>query len=246
MEWQDQGLVLAARRHGETAAIASLLTRAHGRHLGLVRGGQSRRRRGVLQAGNLVTAGWRARLAEHLGTFTVEPVHDFASRLFDDPLRLKGMAAALALLDAALAEREPHPGMFDETLGLMERLQEETAGPAGDPWLADYVRWELALLRCLGFGLELEACAATGSAENLAYVSPRTGRAVSAEAGAPYRGKLLVLPAFLAGGRAAVPEPEEIAAGLRLTGHFLDGHHFAAEGRAMPAARIRFVEALGK
>lgn len=245
MEWQDRGLLLSARKHGETAAIASLFTRAHGRHLGLVHGGQSRRRRGVLQPGNLVAAAWRARLAEHLGAFTLEPVHDFASRLFDDPLRLKGMASALGLLDAVLAERDPQPDMFDRTLELMERLKSGPEDAGGESWLSAYVRWEVALLGCLGFGLDLGVCAATGTTEKLTYVSPRTGRAVSAGAGAAYRDKLLTLPAFLIDG-GAVPAQADIAAGLRLTGYFLDGHHFAAEGRAMPAARIRFVEAVGK
>ena len=248
MEWRDQGLVLSARKHGESAAIASLFTPGQGRHLGLVRGGQSRRRQGLLQPGNLVDAVWRARLEEHLGTFTVEGVHDFSALVLDDPLRLKGLTAALALLDAGLAEREAHETIFHETLGLLRAL-EGAPGAGGEDgtgaWIAAYVRWELKLLDCVGFGLDLSACAATGTTEGLVYVSPRSGRAVSAGAGAPYREKLLALPGFLIDPEAA-PSREEIAAGLALSGYFLQGHHFGAEGRIMPAARIRFIDAVGK
>jgi DNA repair protein RecO (recombination protein O) len=252
MEWRDQGLVLSARKHGETAAIVSLFTPAQGRHMGLVRGGQSRRRQGLLQPGNLVDAVWRARLEEHLGTFTLEGVHDFSAAVLDDPLRLKGLTAALALLDGGLAEREAHETTFHETLGLLHMLEAE-AEPGTDSggtdgardWIAAYARWELKLLDCLGFGLDLSACAATGTSEDLVYVSPRSGRAVSRDAGAPYREKLLALPDFFIDPQA-VPSREGIAAGLALTGYFLQGHHFGAGGRNMPAARIRFIDAIGK
>ncbi len=248
MEWRDQGLVLSARKHGETAAIVSLLTPRQGRHLGLVRGGQSRRRQGLLQPGNLVDAVWRARLEEHLGSFTLEAIHGFSAVVLDDPLRLKGLMAALALLDAGLAEREAHEGIFHETLGLLRALEAAPGAGAEDGprgWIAAHVRWELKLLDCLGFGLDLSACAATGTTEELAYVSPRSGRAVSRAAGAPYRDKLLALPGFLIDPGAA-PSRIDIAAGLALTGYFLQGHHFAAAGRVMPAARNRFIDALGK
>ncbi|MDX1486116.1 MAG: DNA repair protein RecO [Alphaproteobacteria bacterium] len=249
MEWRDQGLLLSTRKHGETAVIVSLLTPDRGRHLGLVRGGQSRRRQGMLQPGNLVEAVWRARLEEHLGSFTLEPVHEFSARVLDDSLRLKAMTAALALLDSGLAEREPHAALFRETLDLlraMEAAPEVSPGADEAPdWLGVYGRWEVALLACFGFGLDLTACAATGGHDDLVYVSPRSGRAVSREAGAPYRDKLLPLPAFLSD-RALTPAWEEALAGLDLTGFFLERHHFGAQGRSLPLARTRFIDALRK
>jgi DNA repair protein RecO (recombination protein O) len=243
MEWRDQGLVLSTRKYGESAVIASLLSPEQGRHLGLIRGGQSRRRQGVLQPGNLVDAVWRARLEAHLGTYTLEPVHDFAARVLDDPLRLKGLASAMALLDASLAEREAHSAIFHDTIALLRAL-EDACGPSEVPdWAVAYVRWELSLLECLGFGLDLSCCAATGTADDLIYVSPRSGRAVSAAAGAPYKEKLLPLPGFLAMEADDPVQTGDVAAGLRLTGYFLTHHHFAGEGRAMPASRVRFVDA---
>ncbi|MFM2129995.1 MAG: putative repair protein RecO [Pseudomonadota bacterium] len=247
MEWHDDGLILSVRKHGETAAIVSLLTREHGRHLGLVRGGQSRRRQGLLQPGNLVAAGWRARLPEHLGTLTLESRRELAASVMEDGGRLRALAAMTALLEAALAEQEPQPSVFAASVALAEHLAAgEGAQPGGPPsWLAAYVRWELALLRELGFGLDLDSCAATGVRENLVYVSPRSGRAVSAEAGEPWRDRLLALPAFLCDAARAPGDVAEILAGLRLTGHFLERHHFAAHGGHTPAARERLLAALG-
>lgn len=240
MEWTDEGIVLACRRHGESGAIVTLLTRAHGRHAGLVRGGAGRRLRGLYEPGNRVLATWRARLAEHLGHYTCELAEALAARLLDDPLRLAGLAAATAVADAALPEREPHPAVHDRLRALLAALAESPAAA----WQAAYVRWELALLADLGFGLDLARCAVTGAATDLAYVSPRSGRAVSAAAGAAYAGRLLRLPAFLLA-PAAAAGPAEILAGLELTGHFLRLYVFAhrldgrpAEG-GEPAARTR-------
>src|SRR3546814_314852 len=190
MDWRDEGIVLSMRRHGEAAAIVTLLTREHGRHAGLVRGGASRRRRGELQVGNLVTATWRARLEEHLGSLSVELAESWTARLLDRPGRLAALSAATALVDAGLPEREPHPVLFESLKELLLALDR-------DGWAAAYVRWEVALLAELGFGLDLSCCAATGRNDELAYVSPKTGRAVSLSAGEPYRDKLLPLPAFL-------------------------------------------------
>ena len=176
MQWRDSGIVLAARRHGESALIVELLTRDNGRHAGLVRGGQTPRRRALLQPGNLVTATWRGRLAEHLGTFECELVEPHAARLLDDPDRLAALGAATALLAAALPEREPHPDVFTGFVGLLSALDSTS------DWAQMYVLWECDLLASLGFGLDLGRCAATGSNQDLAYVSPRTGRAVSREA----------------------------------------------------------------
>ncbi|MDP6709170.1 MAG: DNA repair protein RecO, partial [Alphaproteobacteria bacterium] len=196
MQWRDDGIVLAVRKHGETGAVVSLLTRAHGRHAGLVRGGAGRRQRGVLQAGNEVHAEWRARLAEHLGSYTVELTRARAAELMALPAPLAGLSAACAVLEATLPEREPHAPIFDALAVLLDALGSSEA------WPAVYVRFELGLLQELGFGLNLSACAMTGAAEGLAYVSPKSGRAVTAEAGAPWKEKLLRLPAFLLGGRA--------------------------------------------
>ncbi|MFT5540733.1 MAG: DNA repair protein RecO (recombination protein O) [Alphaproteobacteria bacterium] len=254
MEWQDEGLILSVRKHGESAAIVSLLTPDRGRHLGLVRGGQSRRRQSLLQPGNLVSATWRARLPEHLGTLSLEPGRDFAAGVLDDSLRLKALASLTSLLESSLAEGDPQPAIYAESLEMVARLAGEVGGMDGGrddgitafpAWLAAYVRWELALLRGLGFGLDLSSCAATGSREGLIYVSPRSGRAVSETAGVPWRDRLLPLPAFLTTDEAIPQGQDEIAAGLRLTGHFLERHPFAAGNRRPPAARERLLAAIG-
>src|SRR5689334_9080596 len=219
MDWRDTGFVLSARRHGESALIVELLTREHGRHAGLVRGGQSPRRRALLQPGNSVAARWRGRLPEHLGTIECELVDPFAARLLDDPDRLAALAAASALLVAALPEREPHGDLYRSFAGLLGAL-DSASGPAGS-WARSYVAWECDLLAGLGFGLDLERCAATGAVDDLAYVSPRSGRAVSRDAGAPYKERLFQLPGFLLATQNATPDARDVADGLKLTGHFL-------------------------
>ena len=233
MNWSDEGIVLSARRHGENAVIVQLLTRGHGRHAGLVRGGQGKRARGIYQPGNLVAARWSARLAEHLGNYICELVEAHAARVFDDPDRLAALSAAAALAETALPEREPHAACFEGFLALLEALP-------GDHWAEVTVRWELALLSELGFGLDLKSCAAGGANDQRAYVSPKSGRAVSLAAGEPYRDKLLALPGFLAGrgGGGA----EEVGQGLALTGFFLARHVFAPHHRDLPAARRRLAE----
>ena len=238
MDWTDQGIVLGRRRHGESSAVVSLLTQTHGRHAGLVRGGAGKRAGSLYQPGNLLAAHWRARLPEHLGTLTAEIVEAFASRVLDDPLRLAALTSTCALLETALPEREPHVPLFDATLALLRVL-----AAAGEPleWGAAYARWETQALAELGFGLDLDACAATGQSHDLAYVSPRTGRAVSSDAGAPYADRLFALPAFLGTAQPA-PDPAAVAAALSLTGHFLERHVFGPHNRAPPAARTRFVE----
>ena len=233
MDWTDQGIVLSARRHGESAAILSLLTAAHGRHAGLVRGGSSRRMRGILQPGNLLTVAWRARLEEHLGNFTVELQRNPSAAWLDDAARLAALSSACAIADQTLPEREPSETVFGGLARLLAAME-------GEAWQAAYVEWELALLGELGFGLDLTACAATGSNDALAYVSPRSGRAVSVSAGEAYREKLLPLPGFLL--RKEAPQPADIAAGLALTGYFLDRHLFAPHQRRLPDPRGRLVE----
>lgn len=233
MDWSDEGIVLSARRHGESAVILSLLTAAHGRHAGLVRGGGSRRQRGVLQPGNRVAATWRARLEDHLGSFTVELLHNPSARWLDDPGRLAALSSACAIVDATLPEREPCDTIFNRLAGLLDVFDELS-------WAMKYVEWEFDLLGELGFGLDLSCCAATGRSDGLAFVSPRSGRAVSLSAGEPYRSKLLPLPDFLVGGDEAAPG--DIAAGLALTGYFLDRHLFAPHQRRLPDTRGRLVE----
>ena len=233
MQWADEGIVLAARRHGESSAIASLLTHEHGRHAGLVRGGAGRRGRGMLQPGNRVMATWRARLADQLGSYALELVHAGAADLMDDAGRLAALAAACAVSEAALPERHPYPVLFESLGTLIAALTSETA------WGADFVRWELGLLEQLGFGLDLAACAVSGATAGLAYVSPTSGRAVAEGAAGRYRDRLLPLPKFLAGGGEA--GADDVLAGLRLTGSFLERHAFAPHGRRLPPARDRLV-----
>lgn len=232
MDWQDDGIILSARRHGESGLIVQLLTAAHGRHAGLVRGGTSRRNRGVFEPGNEVSANWRARLDEHLGSYTCELARGRVGTLLTDPLRLAALSAACAVVESALPEREPHPEVHADFVILLDAFVQED-------WPARFVAWELALLADLGYGLDLTHCAATGRDDDLAYVSPRSGRAVSLTAGEPYRDRLLALPGFLIGG--AAPSPIDIARGLKLTGVFLEKWLFASADRPLPEARSRFV-----
>jgi DNA repair protein RecO (recombination protein O) len=234
MDWRDDGFVLAARRHGESGLIVELLTLAHGRHAGLVRAGQSPRRRALLQPGNRVSASWRGRLPEHLGTFECELVDAHAARFLDDPDRLAALSAANALLLAALPEREPHADVYAAFAGLLDALD------SAPDWPPAYVLWECGLLAALGFGLDLGSCAVSGATDDLTHVSPRTGRAVSRAAAAPYREKLLPLPGFL--WRDAPADRAEITAGLALTEHFLLHHMLLPHGRGLPEARVRLAE----
>ncbi len=233
MEWRDEGVILGIRRHGETSVVAELMTRERGRHLGLVRGGRSRRQQPVLQPGNLVEVTWRARLDEHMGTFVVEPLELRAARLIEEPLALHAVQLVAAHL-RLLAEREPHVRLYEEMTGLLE--------DPGDVALsaARMLRFEIAILEELGFGLDLEACALTGERSGLAFVSPRTGRAVTAAAGAPWADKLLALPAILTGGPAADAR-RDLEAGFQLTGHFLSRHFWQPRNIEPPAPRHAFV-----
>lgn len=241
MEWTDDAIVLSSRPYADSAALASLLTREHGRHAGLVHGGRSSRIRPVVEPGTMVRATWKARLADQLGHYSLEPVRSGAALLLDDPLRLAALVAACALVDAVLPEREPHASLYEGMVALLDSFESPF-------WAEVYVRWEVGLLEVGGFGLDLTRCAATGleaqgtqgANDYLAYVSPRTGRAVSLTAGEPFRDKLLRLPSFLLGQSAG--GPEEVQAGLALTGHFLERHLFAQRHAEIPPARTRFVE----
>ncbi|MBK8907685.1 MAG: DNA repair protein RecO [Rhodospirillales bacterium] len=232
MEWIDDAIVLSARRYGESAALVMLLSRDHGRHAGLVRGYGGRRNRGVLTPGNGVRARWRGRVADMLGSFTLEPTSAVAAGLLGEPDRLAALAAACAILESALAEREPHPRAFDDLAALVAALASERQ------WAEAYVIWEVRLLAELGFGLDLTRCAVTGAGGDLAYVSPRTGRAVSLVAAGPWRDRLLALPAFLVAGGAAASD-EEVLAGLTLTAHFLQRHVYGALTNGMSRSPSR-------
>ena len=236
MQWTDEAIVLGVKRHGETSVIVELMMHGHGRHHGLVRGGAGPRLRGVLQPGNALRATWRARLDEHLGHYTVEPVNLRAAGFFAAAHAVHGVTH-LAALCRLLAEREPHAGVHDALETILGRLDDPHAAA---PMIA---RFELDFLAELGFGLDLLSCAATGATDDLIYVSPRSGRAVSRAAGEAYRDKLMRLPAFLRG--EAEPESAaELADAFALTGFFLDRHAFAPRGLPVPEARARFVAAL--
>lgn len=236
MQWQDHGIVLGVRRHGETSVIAELMTEAHGRHLGLVRGGRSRRFQPVLQPGNRIEATWRARLDEHLGTYQIEPVTLRAARLMQAATSLHALQAMAALL-RLLPERDPHPHLYEAMDVILDSI--EVPADAGEL----FVRFELAVLDDLGFGLDLMRCAATGADEDLAFVSPKSGRAVSRPAGEPYAGKLLALPAFLARRDNRAADRESLADAFRLTAFFFDRHVYGPRGIAPAGAREAFVRA---
>jgi len=236
MHWQDTVIILNARRHGENHVIAEVFASQHGRWRGLVHGGAARARRAWLQPGNLAEAGWRARTAEQLGTLTLEPQAQPAATALSDSLALAALQALVAEL-ALCPERAPYPRLYEGARLVLENLHAREVFPA---LLA---RFELALLAELGFGLDLSRCALTGRQDDLAWVSPRSGRAASRAAGAPWAEKLLPLPAFLLG-RDDAPDAAEVAAGLRLTGHFLRQRLLAPAGRDLPAARARLPEML--
>jgi DNA repair protein RecO (recombination protein O) len=235
MEWNDDAIVLSSRPHGENGLVLELLTRDHGRHAGLVRGGTSRRIRPALQPGNSVHVQWRARLEEHLGSFTCELARARAGELMDSRERLAGLNAFTATTSAAMPEREAHAPVF---LGGEVLLDAMTAEDALH-WMTLYIRWEIGLLEALGFGLDLSECAATGATTDLTYVSPKSGRAVSRDGAGIYAARLFALPAFLLDASADEPTAQDIAAGLALTGHFLLERVFIPHGKEMPPARLR-------
>jgi DNA repair protein RecO (recombination protein O) len=231
MDWDAPAIILHARPYGEADAIATVMTEAHGAHRGLARGAQSRTRAALWQPGNLVQVRWVGRLSDQLGSFTAELVHPAAALVLDDPLALSMLTAACAVAEGALPEREPHPGLFDELLHLLARL------PKPETQLAPLIRWEAQLLRELGYGLDLAACAISGSNQALAYVSPRTGRAVSAEAAGQWKERLLPLPPLLL--HPTDPgDPAQWADGLRLTAHFLARDVFGLQNKPLPQARV--------
>ena len=242
MEWSDSAIVLSSRAHGENGVILELLTRDHGRHLGLVRGGTSRRVRPSLQPGNTLDVVWRGRLPEHLGSYAAELSRARAGALMESRGALAGLNAFAAMAGAALPEREAHAPVF----AAGEILLDAMAGTEAAHWLPLFARWEAGLLEALGFGLDLSECAATGATEDLTYVSPRSGRAVSRAGAGIYADRLFKLPGFLLGASNSDPSPQEALEALRLTGHFLQERVLEPHGREMPQARIRLDFLLGE
>jgi DNA repair protein RecO (recombination protein O) len=238
MEWRDEGIVIGLKRHGETSAIIETLTRAHGRHLGLVRGGRGARFQGLLQPGNSLGLVWRARLDEHLGAYAVEPLTLRAGRFIASGLALAGVTY-LGVLLRLLPERDPHEALHEALEIIADHLDMAEVAPA---LLA---RFEMQVLAECGFRLDLESCAASGAHDDLIYVSPKSGRAVSAAAGAPWRDRLLALPAFLRvdNDSGAAPDQNEIDDAFRLTGFFLERNLFGPRGLPMPDSRRAFLAA---
>ncbi|MEO1536760.1 MAG: DNA repair protein RecO [Pseudomonadota bacterium] len=236
MDWREEGLLLRRAPHGENSVIIEVFTREHGRHAGIVRGGTSRKMAAVLQPGTQVDVAWRARLEDHLGTYTVELVQSRA-HLTQDRLTLSGLNALTGILSYALPEREAHSALYRQTLAVLELMEEAF-------WPLAYLRWELSLLDELGFGLDLERCVVTGSDQNLVYVSPKSGRAVAASAAGEWADRLLPLSPALVGKSA---EYEDILNGLKVTGHFLRNHLAPALGsKPFPEGRQRLIDRLYK
>lgn len=239
MEWRDHGILLNMRRHGETAAIIDVFTQDHGRHAGVVRGGASRKIAPVLQPGAQLDLVWRARLEDHIGTFQVEPVRSRAAAAFSDRLTLAGLNAVTALLAFSLPEREPHGGLYRRTEQLLDLLGQN------EVWPLAYLNWELALLEDLGFGLDLSCCAATGATEDLVFVSPKSGRAVTRAGAGEWADRMLPLPPVLRG-QGPAPDAEVIQA-LGTTGYFIENRLAPALGhKPAPDARARFIEAFNR
>lgn len=236
MQWTDEAIVLGVRRHGETSVIAEMMTRSHGRHLGVIRSGRSRTMQPVLQPGNTVEATWRARLDEHIGEYRVEPLELRAGRLMEAAIAVYGVQAMAALL-RFLPERDPHPHLFEMLGVILDHL--EDPADAGEL----FVRFELAVLEDLGFGLDLARCAATGEADDLVFVSPKSGRAVCRTAGAPWADRMLALPVFLGAGGSSAADGQALSDGFRLTAYFLNRHVCEPRGLALSSARDGFVQA---
>lgn len=238
LDWREEGILLTIRRHGENSAIIEAFTRAHGRHSGVVRGGTSRKLTPVLQPGNQLDLTWRARLEDHLGTYSVEPIKARAGAVLSDATALAGLNAACALLSFALPEREPHTELYDASHAFFDVLG------ADKDWPVAYLHWEVALLADLGFSMDFEHCAATGKTDDLIYVSPRTGRAVSASGAAGYEDRLLPLPGILKDPRSG--DPSGVREGLKTTGHFLKTGLASNIGKELPTARQRLLDRLSR
>ncbi len=240
MRFTDHAILLSVTKYSESTAICRFFAQQNGIISGAVRGAMSRKQKGNYQQGNLAHVEWSARLAEHLGSLKCEFTSPISAYFLNDALRLSALNAALALTQASLAEHDPHPQLFDCLQNLLEKLKHNDT-----TWMADYARFELLLLEESGFRLELERCAVTGETENLIYVSPNSGCAVTAQTGEPYKHKLLPLPAFLT--HSSNPcTPHMLAQAMQLTGYFLEHRLFASHSKPMPLARMRFENNLNK
>ncbi len=247
-QWTDQGIVLSARAHGEGGAIVTLLTEQNGRHAGYVHGGQSAKKRAMLEAGSQVKAMWKARISDSLGSFALEPERGLPTGVLENSLKLAALLSACSLCDSALPEREGHAGLYHGLLALMEALSGDALSASDDIyWGAAYVMWEISLLRELGFRLQLDKCAGGGDAQTLSYVSPKSGCAVSAAQAAPYKERLLLLPHFLRPEQAreeGAGRLADVLVGLKMTGYFLEHWAFAHHTKGVPEPRLRFEERL--
>ncbi len=237
ISWEDTGVILSVRPHGENGGIVSLLTENHGRAAGYVYGATSSKTRGLLEIGNVVAASWQAKSSDQLGTYTLELEKSYAADVLDESIKLTALQSACALADRTLPEHEKHPGVYQGMRALLEAF-------SSDLWAVSYIYWEIGLLRELGFGLDLSKCAATGVNDKLIYVSPKSGAAVSESAGEPYRHLMLALPPFLRG--EARFDPQDILDGLKLTGHFLLNRVFALANANLPEPRLRLEEKFAK
>ncbi|HHC29971.1 MAG TPA: DNA repair protein RecO [Rhodobacterales bacterium] len=239
MDWRDEGTLLSVRKHGETSAIIEVFTPWHWRHAGVVRGGTSRKLAPMLQPGAQLDLAWRARLEDHIGSFNVELSRSRAAAVMGDRAALAGLNAITALLLYALPERETHPRLYARTVAMLDLLGNAPA------WPVAYLQWELALLEALGFGLDLNTCAVTGRAEDLAYVSPKSGRAVSAEGAGEWADRLLILPPELLG--VVTDTLGGVSEGLRTTGYFLEtGLAHSLGNKPLPEARARLIDLLAR
>ena len=234
-EWQDEGIILSNKPYGELHSVASILTKSHGRHAGLVQAGQSRKRLPTLQPGCFVELEWRARLEGQLGTFKVELSKNYSASIIDTPLRLSALLSLCSLLEITLPEREPQDNLWDASKALLDIL---SLSENENEWLSFFIKWELGLLRELGFALKLQCCGVTGSKNELAYVSPKTGSAISKDAAGVYADRLLVLPRCLGG---HTKTKKEFTAGIKITGHFLQKYIFNTINRKLPTPRERLV-----
>lgn len=244
MEWQDDGIVLSNQRFGEHDAILEVMTPGHGRARGFVKAGMSRRNKAALQPGNRLRLTWRSRLENNLGRFQVELVHSPLGSLISDGPRMVALAAICAVVASTMPERECHESVFEALAGYIMLLEAEGGQP--EVWAGALARIELGILAELGYGLDLSVCAATGTVEDLVFVSPKSGRAVSAAAGAPYRDKLLALPPFLTEGTDALPSKGDALSALRLTGFFLERQVWVVAGNGQPDARERLTATLAR
>lgn len=236
INWEDEAIILKVTAFGENAAVVNIFTEKNGKYAGLVRGAKAQAMRSLLQIGNKVKATWRARLSEHLGTFKLEPIKSMATNFFDDPLKLLGLTSAVAIIDQALPDREPAQEIWQGLLALLETITDYDEYI----WLAAYIRWEIGFLGETGFKLGLDKCVVTGDVEDLSFVSPKSGCAVSDGAGGQYRDKLLPLPSFLTS--KGFKEPKEFSEGLQLTEYFFQRHVFGVYNKPIPSPRQRLFE----